>query len=75
MVSHESIDRNYNQKTSEYAAIGVVEYWIVDPLENKVTVCLLDQGNYKQFVFAENQQIVWQMFPELTLTVQQIVLV
>ncbi|MCL6754909.1 Uma2 family endonuclease [Nostoc sp. CCCryo 231-06] len=62
------------QKTSEYAAMGVVEYWIVDPLENKLTVCLLNQGSYKQFVFAGNQQIVSQIFPELTLAVQQILL-
>ncbi|MEH1843000.1 MAG: Uma2 family endonuclease [Nostoc sp.] len=74
VVSPESIDRDYNQKTSEYAAMGVVEYWIVDPLENKVTVCLLNQGSYKQFVFAGNQQIVSQIFPELSLAVQQILL-
>lgn len=72
VVSPESIDRDYNQKTSEYAAMGVVEYWIVDPLENKVTVCLLNQGNYKQTVFIKAQRIVSQMFPESTLTAQQI---
>jgi Uma2 family endonuclease len=73
VVSPESVDRDYNQKTSEYAAIGVVEYWIVDPLKNKVTVCLLDNGSYKQTVFTGNQQIISQIFTELTLTAQQVV--
>ncbi|MEH2037367.1 Uma2 family endonuclease [Nostoc sp.] len=72
VVSPESIDRDYNQKTSEYAAMGVVEYWIVDPLENKVTVCLLNQSSYKQTVFIEDQWIISRTFPELTLTTQQV---
>ncbi|MEH2007994.1 Uma2 family endonuclease [Nostoc sp.] len=72
VVSPESIDRDYNQKTSEYAAIGVVEYWIVDPLENKVTVCLLNQSSYKQTLFMPEERIVSLTFPELTLTAQQL---
>jgi Uma2 family endonuclease len=72
VVSPESVDRDYNQKTSEYATIGVVEYWIVDPLKNKLAVCLLDNGSYKQTVFTGNQQIISQTFAELTLTAQQV---
>lgn len=72
VVSPESVDRDYNQKTSEYAAIGVGEYWIVDPLESRVTVCLLVQGSYKQTVFTGKQKIVSQTFPELTLTTEQV---
>ncbi|MEH2440401.1 Uma2 family endonuclease [Nostoc sp.] len=72
VVSPESIDRDYNQKTSEYAAMGVVEYWIVDPLENKITVCLLNQSSYKQTMFIEDQRIVSQTFSELNLTPQQV---
>ncbi|MBN3990481.1 MAG: Uma2 family endonuclease [Nostoc sp. NMS2] len=72
VVSPESVDRDYNQKTSKYAVIGVIEYWIVDPLKNKVTVCLLDNDSYKQTVFTGNQQIISQIFSELTLTAQQV---
>ncbi|MFN6484368.1 MULTISPECIES: Uma2 family endonuclease [unclassified Nostoc] len=72
VVSPESIDRDYNQKTFEYVAMGVFEYWIVDPLENKITVCLLDQSSYKQTMFIEDQRVVSQTFPELILTAQQL---
>ncbi|HEY9802511.1 MAG TPA: Uma2 family endonuclease [Leptolyngbyaceae cyanobacterium] len=72
VVSPESVERDYIQKTSEYAVIGVGEYWIVDPLENKVTVCLLAEGSYQQTVFMENQQIISILFPELNLTVREL---
>ncbi|MEM6448562.1 MAG: Uma2 family endonuclease, partial [Cyanobacteria bacterium P01_D01_bin.123] len=34
----ENRDRDYRYKRSEYAARGIVEYWIVDPQQQKVTV-------------------------------------
>jgi Uma2 family endonuclease len=72
VVSTESVKRDYENKPLEYATLSIPEYWIVDPLKAKVTVCLLDQGCYNQTVFAGNQQICSSTFPELTLTVQQI---
>ncbi|WP_292797250.1 Uma2 family endonuclease [Nostoc sp. NMS7] len=62
----------YDQKNSEYAYIGMVEYWIVHPLENEVTLCLLNRGSYKLTVFIKDQRIVSRTFPELTLTAQQV---
>ena len=72
VVSPESIDRDYNRKTLEYAAVGIPEYWIVDPLANQVTVCLLNQDIYQRTVYAANQQIVSKLLPELQLTTPQI---
>ncbi|MBD2251665.1 Uma2 family endonuclease [Nostoc parmelioides] len=54
---------------SEYAVISVKEYWIVDPLKNIFTVCLLEKGSYQLIVFIENQQIISTLFPALTLIV------
>jgi len=71
VVSPESVDRDYNEKLSEYADIGVGEYWIVDPLLNKVTICLLDQGVYQQAVYTKDQRIMSRLFPELELTANQ----
>ncbi|MBN3897208.1 MAG: Uma2 family endonuclease [Nostoc sp. NOS(2021)] len=41
----------YDQKNSEYAYIGMVEYWIVDPLENEVTVSGLTQTIAETLIF------------------------
>jgi Uma2 family endonuclease len=43
-------------------------------LENKVTVYLLAKGSYQQTVFIKNQQIISMLFPELNLTVQELLL-
>ena len=75
MVSPESVNRDYRYKRSEYAAVGIPEYWIIDPILNKVSVLRLDEGFYEEEVFTENQSIVSQTFPELNLTVARILAV
>jgi Uma2 family endonuclease len=72
VVSPESVERDYKTKTSEYAAFGVDEYWIIDTLEDKVTVCLLAGTVYNQTVLTGNQQIVSRLFPQINLTAQQL---
>jgi Uma2 family endonuclease len=47
IVSLESIRRDYRHKRSEYAAVEVPEYWIADPLENKVSILSLEEGLYE----------------------------
>lgn len=72
IVSPESVTRDYRYKRSEYAALGILEYWIVDPIENKVTVLTLNEGLYDETVFTGESRIISQQFPELTLTITQI---
>ncbi|HEY9848566.1 MAG TPA: Uma2 family endonuclease [Leptolyngbyaceae cyanobacterium] len=72
VVSPESVNRDYRYKRSEYAALEIPEYWIVDPMESKVTVLLWEEGLYEETVFMGNQNIVSRTFPELTLTVEQV---
>jgi Uma2 family endonuclease len=72
IVSPESRIRDYRFKRSEYGAAGIPEYWIVDPVEQKVTVLLLVEGLYEETVYRRDDQVVSQTFPELLLTVNQI---
>ncbi|WP_017316653.1 Uma2 family endonuclease [Mastigocladopsis repens] len=72
VVSPESVKRDYRYKRSEYAALEVPEYWIVDPLEATISVLLLEEGLYEQTVLSANQQIRSRTFPELVLAPEQV---
>jgi Uma2 family endonuclease len=72
IVSPSSVKRDYEEKPLEYANKGIREYWIVDPIESKVTVFQLVNGRYQERVFTGSQLIVSQVFSELTLRAQQI---
>ena len=72
VVSPESVKRDYRYKRSEYAASGVGEYWIIDPLKQQVTILVLDEGLYEETVFTGEQKLISPAFAELKLTPQQI---
>ncbi len=72
VVSPESVSRDYETQTLEYATFGVDEYWIIDPLQAKVTLCLLVDSVYNQTVLTGSQQIVSRLFPQINLTAQQL---
>ncbi|MBE9044498.1 Uma2 family endonuclease [Pleurocapsales cyanobacterium LEGE 10410] len=65
-------DRDYRYKRSEYAARGIAEYWIVDPLINKLTVLILNEGLYDETTFTGEQKINSSVFPQLQLTAKEI---
>jgi Uma2 family endonuclease len=72
VVSPSTITTDYRHKRSEYAAIEIPEYWIVDPLINRVSILVLVDGLYEVTEFEGNQQIISAIFPGLVLTAQQI---
>ena len=65
-------DRDYRYKRSEYAARGIVEYWIVDPAREQVTLLTLVDGFYEATVFKNSESIISPTFPNLNLTSAQI---
>lgn len=50
IVSPDSTSRDYREKFIAYEAAGVKEYWIIDPLSQKVEAHELSRGKYKQIL-------------------------
>ncbi|NJN31918.1 MAG: Uma2 family endonuclease, partial [Synechococcales cyanobacterium RM1_1_8] len=65
-------DRDYIEKRLEYGALGIGEYWIVDPQRQVVWVLVWVDGVYRERRFEGKEQIESACFPGLGLTVQQV---
>jgi len=72
VVSPDDRARDYRYKRSEYAVRGIPEYWIIDSSERKVIILTLIEGFYDEAMFENGQTLVSNIFPELTLTPDQI---
>jgi Uma2 family endonuclease len=57
VVSPNQSSRDYRHKRSEYAARGIAEYWIVDPIQNQVTVLEWIEGFYEEMIYKGDQAI------------------
>jgi Uma2 family endonuclease len=66
-------DRDFVNKRAQYAAIGVPEYWLIDPGERSVAVLALQGNDYHEVGrFRDGDLILSPTFPELALTPEQI---
>ncbi|BBD66301.1 hypothetical protein NIES4072_00190 [Nostoc commune NIES-4072] len=72
VVSESTKIVDYRAKRVEYNILNIPEYWIVDPLTNKVTVFTLIEELYEPVEFVGTQCIQSQTFAELELTVEQV---
>ena len=84
-VSSTNWDDDYIDKLEEYERLGIPEYWIVDylaiasrnylgnPKKPTVFVHQLVNGKYQTQAFQDDNAIESQTFPELKLTVEQII--
>ncbi|WP_026789149.1 MULTISPECIES: Uma2 family endonuclease [Planktothrix] len=53
----ENQQRDYRYKRSQYQARGIPEYWIVDPIQQQITVFILVTGLYEQAIFTGDMVI------------------
>lgn len=72
VVSPNQSSRDYRYKRSEYAARGIFEYWIVDPIQQRVTVLEWVEGFYEEKVYLGDSAIASLVFPDLKLTAVQV---
>ncbi|MHC5721641.1 MAG: Uma2 family endonuclease, partial [Nostoc sp.] len=72
VVSQNQENRDYRYKRSEYAARGIAEYWIVDPIAQKVTVLEWVEGFYDERVYQGESVIVSSIFVNLQLTAAEV---
>jgi Uma2 family endonuclease len=67
VVSPNQEKRDYRYKRSEYAARGIAEYWIVDPLQARVTVLEWVEGLYEERVYEGDDRILSPLMKNLEL--------
>ncbi len=70
VVSPRQENRDYRYKRSEYAARGIAEYWIVDPIQQRVTVLEWVEGLYEETVYTGECAIASPVLGVLELTAQ-----
>jgi Uma2 family endonuclease len=63
---------DYRSKRAEYGLLEIPEYWIVDPIAQKITLCTLDHGFYDLMEFQGDLPIASPIFPDLALTTAQV---
>jgi Uma2 family endonuclease len=72
VVSPNQENRDYRYKRTEYAGRQILEYWIVDPIAQKVTVLEWVDGLYEEQVYQAEAAISSHLFSSLNLTAVQV---
>jgi Uma2 family endonuclease len=72
VVSEASRAADYRAKRAEYCVLGIGEYWIVDPLEEKVSLLLLHEGWYDVLELKGSERVPSKVFAGLELQAGEI---
>jgi Uma2 family endonuclease len=68
VVSPDRPERDTQEKPRDYAEAGILEYWIVNPLNATITVLTLVDDDYIPFgVFASGERATSKLLPEITI--------
>jgi Uma2 family endonuclease len=55
-------DRDFVDKRRDYAAAGIVEYWIIDPKDQSLIILVLNGGNYREHARLQSGEIAKSVF-------------
>jgi Uma2 family endonuclease len=72
VVSESSRAADYRAKQAEYCVLGIGEYWVVDPLEEKVSLLLLHEGWYDVLELQGSERLPSKVFVGLELQAGEI---
>jgi Uma2 family endonuclease len=72
VVSPNQEKRDYRYKRSEYAARGIAEYWIVDPIQQQIMVLEWVEGLYEERGYQGEESIISPLLGTLDLTAAQV---
>jgi Uma2 family endonuclease len=72
VVSESSRAADYRAKQAEYCVLGICEYWVVDPLEEKVSLLLLHEGWYDVLELKGSERVPSKVFAGLELQAGEI---
>ena len=64
--------RDYRYKRTEYAAREIAEYWIIDPEEQRLTICQWVEGQYEDKILTGGDRIESGVVPAIALTANQV---
>ncbi len=70
--SSRNYKRDYQEKSKEYAARSIPEYWIIDPDRSLIVVGVLTDGEYEFDQYEGDRAIVSPALPNFTLSANQI---
>ncbi|MDJ1185330.1 Uma2 family endonuclease [Roseofilum casamattae] len=72
VVSASTKTVDYRAKRAEYCVLDIPEYWVVDPLQERVTVFTWDEGWYDEAIFTGGDRIISPTFSELELNCDRV---
>jgi Uma2 family endonuclease len=72
VVSPSTATEDYRSKRAEYGLLEIPEYWIVDAIAGKITLCILDHEFYDLTEYQGDDLIQSPTVPHLTFTAAQI---
>ncbi len=72
VVSDSTVTADYRAKRVEYNVLNIPEYWIVDPLKHCITLLQPVDELYEETRYTNDNLIRSGVFPELALTVEQV---
>jgi len=73
IVSPDNPERDTEEKPLDYAATGIPEYWIVNPLKNTVSVLVLEGNGYVEYgVFHRGEHATSKLLTGFSVSVDEV---